>query len=195
MQNLAKFTHFEKFIFIQQVLKQNMWSIGATICIFNKKVQKMSFKNSFIWKSTKGLKRVHNPFIKESRWLISTYLHPMDHPKSSKKRRNWLSFYGLHFCYCFLQWIFHLLIFKGCLLYLTRRWPPWLKVQIIFEISNKFSFSILIANKLVARGVICKLHFTDFSSSFATIFIPMIRKCNLYFKIFWCGKQLAKCKL
>jgi hypothetical protein len=27
----AKFAHFEKFIFIQQWLAQNMWSIGATI--------------------------------------------------------------------------------------------------------------------------------------------------------------------
>jgi hypothetical protein len=31
-----------------------------------------------------------------------------------------------------LQWTFHLLIFKGCLLYLVIRWPPWLKVQIVF---------------------------------------------------------------
>jgi hypothetical protein len=43
-QNLAKFTHFEKFILIQQLLTQNMWSIGATICIFNNKLQKISFK-------------------------------------------------------------------------------------------------------------------------------------------------------
>jgi len=47
-QNLAKFTHFEKFIFIQQLLAQNMYSIGATICIFNNKLQKISFKNPFI---------------------------------------------------------------------------------------------------------------------------------------------------
>jgi hypothetical protein len=33
MQNLAKFTQFEKFIYIQQWLTQNMWSIGATVCI------------------------------------------------------------------------------------------------------------------------------------------------------------------
>ncbi len=39
MQNLAEFTHFEKFIFIQQWLTQNMWSIGATMCIFNNKLQ------------------------------------------------------------------------------------------------------------------------------------------------------------
>jgi hypothetical protein len=64
MQNLEKFTHFEKFIFIQQWLTQNMWSIGTTICIFNNKLQKISFKNSFIWKGEKGLKRTHNPFVK-----------------------------------------------------------------------------------------------------------------------------------
>ncbi len=57
MQNLAKFTHIEKFIFIQQWLTQNMWSIGATICIFDSKLQKISFKNSFIWKNEKWLKR------------------------------------------------------------------------------------------------------------------------------------------
>jgi hypothetical protein len=56
MQNLAKFTHFEKFIYIQQWLRQNMWSIGPTICIFNNKLQKISFKKHFIWKSEKGLK-------------------------------------------------------------------------------------------------------------------------------------------
>jgi hypothetical protein len=47
-QNLAKFTHFEIFIFIQQWLTQNMWSIRANICIFNYKLQKISLKNSFI---------------------------------------------------------------------------------------------------------------------------------------------------
>jgi hypothetical protein len=48
MQNLVKFTHFEKIIFIQKWFKKNMWSIGATICIFNNKLQKISFKkNSF----------------------------------------------------------------------------------------------------------------------------------------------------
>jgi hypothetical protein len=50
-QNLAKSTHFEKTIFIQQWLTQNMWNIKATICIFNNKLQKISFKNSFIQKS------------------------------------------------------------------------------------------------------------------------------------------------
>ncbi len=64
MQNFTEFTHFEKFIVIQQWLTQNMWLIGATICIFYNKLQKISFKNSFIWKSGKGLKMIHNPFIK-----------------------------------------------------------------------------------------------------------------------------------
>jgi hypothetical protein len=76
MQNLAKFTHFEKFIFIQQLLTQNMWSIGATICIFNNKLQKISLKFSFIWKSEKGLNMILSPFVKSSCWLLSTYLHP-----------------------------------------------------------------------------------------------------------------------
>jgi hypothetical protein len=40
-QNLAKYTHFEKIIFIKKELTQNMWSIGATICIFNTKLQKI----------------------------------------------------------------------------------------------------------------------------------------------------------
>jgi hypothetical protein len=64
MKNLANFTHFEKFIFTQQWLTQNMWYIGATICIFNNKLQNISFKNSFIWKNEKGLKRIHSPFVK-----------------------------------------------------------------------------------------------------------------------------------
>jgi len=62
-QNLTKFTHFEKFIFIQQWLTQNMWSIGAIVCIFNNKLQKISLKKNFIWKSEKWLKITHSPFI------------------------------------------------------------------------------------------------------------------------------------
>jgi len=58
------FQKFEKFISIQQWLTQNMWSIGVTICIFNNKLQKISFKNSFIWKSEKKLKMTHNTFVK-----------------------------------------------------------------------------------------------------------------------------------
>jgi hypothetical protein len=38
------------------MIKTNMWSIGPTICIFNNKLQKISFKKHFIWKSEKGLK-------------------------------------------------------------------------------------------------------------------------------------------
>ncbi len=34
----AKFTHFEIFIFIQQWLTQNMWSIGPTISILDNKL-------------------------------------------------------------------------------------------------------------------------------------------------------------
>jgi pantothenate kinase len=64
MKNLAKFTHFDIFIFIQQWLTQNIWSIGAIICIFSNKLQNISFKNSFIWKSEKWLKKTHNPFVK-----------------------------------------------------------------------------------------------------------------------------------
>jgi hypothetical protein len=45
VQNLAKFTHFEKNIFIRQWLPQNMWFSGATMCILNKKLQKISLKN------------------------------------------------------------------------------------------------------------------------------------------------------
>jgi len=45
IQNYDKFsnwnlksTHFERFIFIQQWLTQNMWSIGPTISILNNKL-------------------------------------------------------------------------------------------------------------------------------------------------------------
>jgi hypothetical protein len=64
IQNLAKFTLLEIFIVIQQWLTQNIWSIEATKCIFNNKLQKISFKNSFIWKNEKWLKKTHNPFVK-----------------------------------------------------------------------------------------------------------------------------------
>jgi len=63
-QNLANFTHIEKLIFIQQWLTQNMWSMGENICIFNNKLQKISFKKNFIWKSEKGLKMTHCLFVK-----------------------------------------------------------------------------------------------------------------------------------
>jgi hypothetical protein len=64
MKNLAKFTHFDIFIFIQQWLTQNIWSIGAIICIFSNKLQKISFKISCIQKSEKWLKKFHNPLVK-----------------------------------------------------------------------------------------------------------------------------------
>jgi hypothetical protein len=38
--------------------------IGATICIFNNKLQKISFKNSFIWKSEKRSKKDLQSFCK-----------------------------------------------------------------------------------------------------------------------------------
>jgi hypothetical protein len=63
-QNLVEFKHFEKFIFIQQWLTQNMWSIGATICIFNNKLQKIFIQIFFHMKSEKRLKMIHNPFVK-----------------------------------------------------------------------------------------------------------------------------------
>jgi hypothetical protein len=56
-------------------------SIRATICIFNNKLQKISFKKKFIWKNEKKLKRTHSPFVKQSRWLLFTYLHPYNHLK------------------------------------------------------------------------------------------------------------------
>jgi hypothetical protein len=55
--DLAKFTHFEIFIFIQQWLTQNMWYIEATMCIFSNKLQKISFKKKIMWKNEKGLKK------------------------------------------------------------------------------------------------------------------------------------------
>jgi len=56
IQNLIKFTHFEKFLFIQKWLTKNMWSIGATICFFYKKVAKDFIQKFFHmkkWKRTK----------------------------------------------------------------------------------------------------------------------------------------------
>jgi hypothetical protein len=58
----TKSTQFEIFIFSQQWLTPNIWSIGVTINIFNNKLQKISLKNSFIWKS-ENTKRTHNPFV------------------------------------------------------------------------------------------------------------------------------------
>ncbi len=47
MQNLAQFAHFEKFLLLQQLLTKKRY-IGAIICIFKNKLQKISFKKSFI---------------------------------------------------------------------------------------------------------------------------------------------------
>jgi hypothetical protein len=47
-----------------KIINKKMWYIGTTICISNNKLKKISFKNSFIWKSEKWLKRIHNPFVK-----------------------------------------------------------------------------------------------------------------------------------
>jgi len=49
-QNLAKFVHFQKSIFIQIWLQTNIWHIGATINTINKKFENISFENSSIWK-------------------------------------------------------------------------------------------------------------------------------------------------
>jgi hypothetical protein len=51
-QNFANFTYFEKIIFIQQWLTQNMWYIEKITCIFNNKLKKKSLKK-IIWKSEK----------------------------------------------------------------------------------------------------------------------------------------------
>jgi hypothetical protein len=60
----AKSTHFERFIFIQQWLTQNMWSIGPTISILNNKLQKISSKNTFIRNNEKWLKKIQIFFVK-----------------------------------------------------------------------------------------------------------------------------------
>jgi hypothetical protein len=52
-----RITHFEKFIFIKKWLSKNVWSIGATICIFNNKLQNISLKKKFIWKNEKKTKK------------------------------------------------------------------------------------------------------------------------------------------
>jgi hypothetical protein len=51
-------------IHIYPTMINTMWSIRATTCVFNKKLQNISFKNSFIWKSEKKLKKIHSPFVK-----------------------------------------------------------------------------------------------------------------------------------
>jgi hypothetical protein len=64
MQNMVEFTHFEKFIFIQQWLTQNMWSIGENISIYNNKLQKISFKKKNHMKKWKKTKKDCESFCK-----------------------------------------------------------------------------------------------------------------------------------
>jgi hypothetical protein len=47
MQNLTKFVHLKKCIFIKKWLTQNMWHIGAIVNIINLNLQKISFENYF----------------------------------------------------------------------------------------------------------------------------------------------------
>jgi hypothetical protein len=54
----------KKFIVIQWRLIQKMWCIGEIIIILNKKLQNILFENSFLCKSEKDQKRIHNPFTK-----------------------------------------------------------------------------------------------------------------------------------
>ncbi len=93
VQNLAKFTHFEKNIFIRQWLTQNMWFSGATMCILNKKLQKISLKNSFIWKNEKT-KKDSQSFCKviplATFYVLATIWH--------MGQKNW--WHGLIFSMC-----------------------------------------------------------------------------------------------
>jgi hypothetical protein len=41
-----------------------MWYIGATICIFNNKLWKISFKKKIIWKNEKKMKKESQSFCK-----------------------------------------------------------------------------------------------------------------------------------
>jgi len=54
----AKFAHFWKFIFIQKLLTKKMWHIGAILNMINKKLQKISFENTFLWKKKILAKRL-----------------------------------------------------------------------------------------------------------------------------------------
>ncbi len=64
MHNLVEFTHFEKFIFIQQWLTKKCDILGQLCVFLLASYKKNSIKNSFIWKSEKGQKRTHSPFVK-----------------------------------------------------------------------------------------------------------------------------------
>jgi hypothetical protein len=45
-QNLTKFVHFQKFVFLQILFLKNIWHIGETINTIYKKFQNISFENS-----------------------------------------------------------------------------------------------------------------------------------------------------
>jgi hypothetical protein len=64
MKNLAKFAHFEKFIFNQKMINTKHVMYWSNYMYFNNKLQKISFKNSFIWKNEKDYNNIHNLFIK-----------------------------------------------------------------------------------------------------------------------------------
>jgi hypothetical protein len=49
-QNLAKYMHFQKFVFMQIWLLKTIWHIGATINTMYKKFQNISFENSSLGK-------------------------------------------------------------------------------------------------------------------------------------------------
>jgi hypothetical protein len=49
---------FKKFINIQQRLTQNIWCIVQIINIFSNMLQKISLKNSFLWKNQNDHKRI-----------------------------------------------------------------------------------------------------------------------------------------
>jgi hypothetical protein len=58
-QNLAKFVHFQKFIFLQIWLSNNIWHIGATINTICNFFKNISFENSSLGKHVFGEKGPH----------------------------------------------------------------------------------------------------------------------------------------
>jgi hypothetical protein len=102
IQNCDKFsrwneksTHFEIFLFIQQWLTQNLWYIGATICIFNKKFEKKLTKKFFHTEKWKRTKKDSQSFCK----IISLAPLIIFAPKC------WYN--GLMFLYVILECILH----------------------------------------------------------------------------------------
>jgi len=59
----GKIFTFWKIHIYSKWLTQNMWYTTATICIFNNKLQKISLKNSFIWKKMKKTKKNSQLFL------------------------------------------------------------------------------------------------------------------------------------